>query len=81
MSPTTGPAPLNWARNDEQTRERKRAHYASIIRSVIHRHGDKPDIALRLAIGESCNASSKADRELWIEEVNRQLEVKMEVKA
>lgn len=73
MNPATGPAPLNWARNDEPTRERKRAQYASVIRSVIQRHGTKPDIGLRLAIGESCNATARADREIWIEEVNRQL--------
>lgn len=81
MNSTSGPPPLNWARNDEQTRERKRLHYTAIIRSVLLRHGAKPDLQLRLELGARCNASSKGDREIWITEVNRQLEARAMITA
>lgn len=64
-------APLNWV-DDEQTRERKRMEYRRVIARVLLDHSALRGVELSLRIGEaSAVASTRRDKELWLEEVKR----------
>lgn len=63
--------PLNWV-DDEATRERKRMHYRAAIARVMVDNSELGRVELALKIGEaSAVASTKRDKELWLEEVHR----------
>lgn len=67
--------PLNWT-DDEATRERKRMHYRALIAQVVLNNTELGGVALALKIGEvSAVASTRRDKELWIEEIHRAEEI------
>jgi hypothetical protein len=63
--------PLNWG-DDDATRERKRLEYRAVIARVLAEHSELRGLALALRIGEaSAVATTKRDKQLWLEEFNR----------
>lgn len=69
-APALVTAPLGWHNRTVEAERQRPAYHAKIL-SIVRHHAGQPEIALLLNIGEACNATTHAEKIVWIEEVRR----------